>query len=51
MSGTIHTTKRDIKAENFFVDLFETALEVDEIIESFDISDSVLNNLESSYRL
>ena len=34
MSGTIHTTKRDIKAENFFVDLFETALEEDEIITS-----------------
>ena len=34
MSGTIHTTKRDVKAENFFVDLFETALEEDEIITS-----------------
>ena len=32
LGGIIHTTKRDIKAEEFFVDLFETALEEDEII-------------------
>lgn len=32
LAGTIHTTKRKIKAETFFVDLFETALDEDEII-------------------
>ena len=32
LGGIIHTTKRDINAEEFFVDLFETALEEDEII-------------------
>ena len=32
LGGTIHTTKRDIKAEDFFIDLFETALDEDEII-------------------
>ena len=32
LGGIIHTTKRNIKAEEFFVDLFETALEEDEII-------------------
>ena len=34
LSGIIHTNKRDIIAEDFFVDLFETALEEDEIITS-----------------
>ena len=32
LAGIIHTSKRDIKAKDFFVDLFETALEEDEII-------------------
>ncbi len=34
LAAIIHTNKRDIKAEDFFVDLFETALEEDEIITS-----------------
>ena len=32
LSGTIHTSKRDITADNFFVGMFETALDEDEII-------------------
>ena len=32
MNATIHTNKREIKADAFFVGLFETALEADEII-------------------
>jgi len=32
LKGTIHTSKRDISADDFFVGLFETALEADEII-------------------
>jgi len=34
LKGTILTTKREIEAEEFFVDLFETCLEEDEIIKS-----------------
>ena len=37
LAGIIHTTKRDIKAKEFFVDLFETALEEDEIITSISL--------------
>lgn len=32
LGATVHTSKRSISAEDFFVDLFETALEEDEII-------------------
>ena len=32
LGGTIHTSKRDIVAEDFFVGMFETALDEDEII-------------------
>ena len=34
LGGTVHTSKRDIAAEDYFVDMFETALEEDEIIEA-----------------
>jgi len=34
LGGTIHTSKRDVAAEDFFVDMFETALDDDEIIEA-----------------
>ena len=34
LGGTIHTNKRNILADNFFIDLFETALEHGEIITS-----------------
>ncbi|WP_159588766.1 FAD binding domain-containing protein [Chelativorans xinjiangense] len=32
LAATVHTNKREISADDFFVDLFETALEDDEII-------------------
>jgi aerobic carbon-monoxide dehydrogenase medium subunit len=32
LGATVHTSKRSISAEDFFVDLFETALEEDEIV-------------------
>lgn len=32
LNATIHTSKRDIAAEDFFVGMFETALEEDEVI-------------------
>ena len=32
LGGTIHTSKRDIAADDFFVGMFETALDEDEII-------------------
>ena len=32
LNATIHTSKRDIAADDFFVGLFETALEADEIV-------------------
>ncbi len=32
LSATVHTSKRDIAADDFFVGLFETALEEDELI-------------------
>jgi carbon-monoxide dehydrogenase medium subunit len=32
LGATIHTNKRDIAADDFFVGLFETALEEDEIV-------------------
>lgn len=32
LGGTIHTTKRELPADDFFVALFETALEDDEIV-------------------
>ena len=34
LGGTVHTSKRDLAAEDFFVDMFETALDDDEIIEA-----------------
>jgi carbon-monoxide dehydrogenase medium subunit len=34
LGGTVHTSKRDLVAEDFFVDMFETALDDDEIIEA-----------------
>ncbi len=34
LGGTVHTSKRDVAAEDFFVDMFETALDDDEIIEA-----------------
>jgi CO/xanthine dehydrogenase FAD-binding subunit len=32
LNATIHTSKRDISAEDFFVGMFETALEEDEVV-------------------
>lgn len=32
LGATVHTSKRSLSAEDFFVDLFETALEEDEIV-------------------
>ena len=32
LGGTVHTNKRDIAADDFFVGMFETALDEDEII-------------------
>ena len=32
LGGTVHTNKRDIAADDFFVGMFETALEDDEMI-------------------
>jgi len=40
LGGTIHTTKRDIAAEDFFVGLFETALEEDELITAISLPKS-----------
>jgi len=37
LGGTVHTSKRDIAAEDFFVDMFETALDEDEIIEAISL--------------
>jgi len=34
LGGTVHTSSRDIAAADFFVDMFETALDEDEIIEA-----------------
>jgi carbon-monoxide dehydrogenase medium subunit len=34
LGGMVHTSKRDVAAEDFFVDMFETALDDDEIIEA-----------------
>jgi len=37
LGGTVHTSKRDVAAEDFFVDMFETALDDDEIIEAISL--------------
>ena len=34
LGGTVHTSKRDITAADFFTGMFETALAEDEIIEA-----------------
>jgi aerobic carbon-monoxide dehydrogenase medium subunit len=34
LGATVHTTKREIAADNFFTGMFETALELDEIVTS-----------------
>lgn len=40
LGGVIHTSQRDIKADDFFVGLFETALNEDEIIEAVSLPES-----------
>ncbi|XDZ66308.1 xanthine dehydrogenase family protein subunit M [Alphaproteobacteria bacterium LSUCC0684] len=37
LGGTVHTSSRDIAAEDFFVDMFETALDEDGIIEAISL--------------
>ena len=37
LGGTVHTSKRDIAAEDYFTGMFETALEEDEIIEAISL--------------
>ena len=45
LGGTIHTNKRDIAADDFFVGMFETALDEDEIITAI----SLPNPQKSAY--
>ena len=45
LGGTVHTNKRDIAADDFFVGMFETALDEDEIITAI----SLPNPQKSAY--